>query len=180
MHTKYANGDDYTGLWTGKCRHDPGAAVMKYANGDVYTGSFSMSKMHGEGRMVFHTGDRYIGQWQHNEMYHQGVMEYDNGDIYTGMWCCGHRSGKGLQKFVNGDAYDGYWVEGEMCTYIHVVDSRSAIYAEHRKSGTMTYADGSIYTGEWEHDKPHGTGRLISAYGAVLQVGKWVKGAFVG
>ena len=46
--------------------------------------------------------------------------------------------------------------------------------------GTYRFASGDVYEGQYENDKKHGQGKITSASGAVLQQGRWERGAFVG
>jgi hypothetical protein len=44
--------------------------------------------------------------------------------------------------------------------------------------GTMIYADGNKYEGEWLNDKRHGTGNLYDADGRLIESGKWMNDVY--
>ena len=65
-----------------------------------------------------------------------------------------------LLNTEDGDKYTGIWVN------------------RWKGKGEINYKDGKKYTGQWDKDdhcniKRHGLGTLYSAYGQVLNQGKW-------
>ncbi|CAM9492702.1 unnamed protein product [Lampetra fluviatilis] len=63
----------------------------------------------------------------------------------------------GSYVFPNGDKYEGEYSKSE-----------DGVMERHG-TGTHRTAGGSIYTGQWKHDKMEGTGRLVYLSGAVYQ-----------
>ena len=73
------------------------------------------------------------------------------------------KSGYGLFILESGQRYEGYWKEDQQNGEgeEELADSVYAgNYVDGQKNGlgTMTYADGSVYTGDWEENRYHGLG----------------------
>ena len=72
----------------------------------------------------------------------------------------------GLTEFKNkvtledGSEYEGQW---------------NKLSGEKQGQGTMWYADGSIFDGCWQSDKPNGRGRLTKSNGDIYE-GEWKDG----
>ena len=182
---RYANGDVFQGLWRNDRRVD-GEGRMLYANGDVYQGMFANDARHGEGTIVYSgeglavtqsQGDRFVGTWAFDKRADGlGTMYFADGGLYEGDWVAELRHGMGKMTFgasaalpyargrgppvyswdnydstplhppITGDCFEGEWSS----------DNRKDGY------GTMAFADGRRYEGEWRQEKVHGLGRLTS------------------
>merc|ERR1712166_1031006 len=73
---------------------------------------------------------------------------YDGSKRYEGDWGMMVRQGTGSYRFIDGNGcveYDGNWVHG-------VIESRPA------KLGKCVFGNGSVYEGECQGGKFHGTG----------------------
>lgn len=84
--------------------------------------------------------------------------------IYTGEWKQGQWNGKGKHIKANGDYYEGHFLDhlyhGEgVFSYKQSGRFFEGQYANgERTKGTMRYADGSVYKGQFFHGRRHGRG----------------------
>jgi len=165
------------------CPHDKvikkiiksGKGTMKYKNGDFYDGNWMDDIKNGKGIMKYANGDFYHGEWSSDSQHGRGIMRYANGDIYDGEWFLNNEEG-GITRYANGDVYTG------KLTFIRSVDNRTTLRSireapngypryndgTHRDQngkimkvkhepgkGTMAYANGNVYTGEWINNLRH-------------------------
>ncbi len=182
---RYANGDVFDGLWHNDSRVD-GEGRMLYANGDVYQGMFANDARHGEGTIVYsgaglavaHSqGDRFVGSWAFDKRADGvGTMHFADGGIYEGEWVAELRHGMGKMKYgssaaqpyTHGRGPPLYSWDNDDSTPLHppiIGDCFEGEWSsDNRKDGhgTMLFADGRMYEGEWRAEKVHGLGRLTS------------------
>ena len=143
--------------------HRHGQGTFRFANGNVYEGQYENDDMHGQGTLRYSDGDVYEGLWENDKKHGQGTYRFASGNVYEGQWKSDQMHGQGTFRYASGDVYEGQWKNDER-----------------RGQGTYRYANGDVYEGQWENDNMHGQGKKMSASGAVLQQGRWERGAFVG
>lgn len=158
---RYANGEEYNGMWANDLRQ--GYGVYKRITGSHATQSATVAKVgdrvagstelageaggsrsqagttvNGIGGTVSVNGiggtifDVYEGDFHNNRMHGHGVYRYANGDVFTGSMCCGQRHGKGVIEYATGGRFDGEFECDRKCGL-----------------GVQVYADGDIYDGQW-------------------------------
>lgn len=153
----------YDGEWEEGVPH--GRGTMRWESGDVYEGTFLHGQPHGGGG----------GSEAAN------TFTFADGRVYTGEFENGLRDGKGKLTHTNGDVYDGQFVHGTVTGFGTILYARaSRIYRglfEHgRKVKGYLRFPGSQrgYDGEWQDDVPHGAGSMTFANG------DFYKGDFAG
>lgn len=173
-----------------------GKGTMKYKNGDFYDGNWKDNRKDGKGIMKYANGDFYHGKWSSGSQFGRGIMRYANGDIYEGDWFVNHENGDGITRYANGDVYTGQliWLSSvdkskdvlrsirERANGYPVYDDgkcrdqNGKIINVKRKpgKGTMAYANGDVYTGEWINNVRDGFGTMSYVNGDIY-VGKWRK-----
>jgi hypothetical protein len=132
-----------------------GLAIM---NGK-YTGTIcpNSGKPHGTGKLVYR-GKKgiYDGEWKQGRWNGKGKHMKPNGDEYEGQFLDNLYHGEGVFKYHETKRrFEGQYVMGD------------------RVKGTMRYADGSVYKGQFYHGRRHGRG------GYMFKDGSRYKGDFV-
>jgi len=181
-----------------------GKGTMKYKNGDFYDGNWMDDKQSGKGIMKYANGNVYYGKWSNGYQYGRGIMRYANGDIYEGEWFGNMETGRdGITRYANGDIYSGElsFIQSSIDEdntilrsiregsngYLRYDDgtSRNQRTSRGKKgkivkvkrspgNGTMYYANGDVYMGEWINNLRHGHGTMSYKNGD-MYVGKWEK-----
>eukprot|EP00980_Cylindrotheca_fusiformis_P019057 scaffold6428_cov103-Cylindrotheca_fusiformis.AAC.3 len=110
-----------------------------------YTGTIcpNSGKPHGNGRLVYNSAKKgiYEGEWKQGRWNGIGKHSKPNGDVYEGQFLDNLYHGEGMFKYHESKRkYEGQYVMGE------------------RVKGTMRYADGSVYKGQFYHGRRHGRG----------------------
>jgi len=173
-----------------------GKGTMKYKNGDFYDGNWMDDRENGKGMMKYANGNIYHGKWSSGSQYGRGIMRYANGDIYEGEWFLSHENGKGITRYANGDIYTG------QLTFLSSTDKSKGVLRSIREAangypvyddgkcrnqdgkimkvkrkpgnGTMFYANGDAYNGEWINNVRDGFGTMSYKNGDIY-VGNWRK-----
>ena len=150
----YPNGDVFEGEWVSGWRAD-GFGVMRWSDGGQYEGEWKRDRRHGSGKMRYPNGDVFEGTWHSDARVDgEGKMIYANGDLYTGSFRADQRAGDGTIVYsgvgsatpcAQGDRFVGEWFG----------DRRADGF------GTMHYADGGAYEGEWVADLRQGRGKMV-------------------
>lgn len=99
-------------------------------------------KPHGTGKLVYR-GKKgvYEGEWKQGRWNGIGKHSKPNGDVYEGQFIDNLYHGEGMFKYHESKRrFEGQYVMGE------------------RVKGTMRYADGSVFKGQFYHGRRHGRG----------------------
>ena len=176
--TKYGTINYSDGVYTGEyfennvCPDDKivkkimrsGKGTMKYKNGDFYDGNWMDDRKNGKGIMRYANGDVYEGEWFVDVIFGKGLMRYNNGDVYSGdLYPLNSLNQKSIKEGPN-----GYGPSRDNKGKVIYITERSP------GNGTMAYANGDFYTGEWINDLRHGNGTMSYANGDIY-AGKWEK-----
>eukprot|EP00984_Skeletonema_dohrnii_P026955 scaffold16385_cov73-Skeletonema_dohrnii-CCMP3373.AAC.2 len=147
-------------------------------NGLVYDGDVVDGKPNGRGKMIYLGGDVYEGEWKNGCLNGQGTYNWNDGRSYKGEWKDGKRHGKGTFKRSDGSMeYDGewrnHWRNGAGTFNYSNGDVYIGTFRSNKPNGkgVMTYADKSVYDGEWREGK-RADGRSYE--------GKWEGGSMHG
>ncbi|KAL7697508.1 MORN repeat/PH domain containing protein [Lotmaria passim] len=132
-----------------------GRGVMRWENGDVYEGLFERGQPHGSGNSD-----------------NVNTFTFADGRVYTGDFESGRRDGKGKILHINGDVYDGQFVRGTVTGFGTIIYAKGpriyrGLFEHGRKVKGYLRFPGSQrgYDGEWQDDVPHGSGSMTFANG---------------
>ena len=200
-----SKGDVYVGEFAKGKRS--GMGVLKSSDGSVYKGAFKNGQKTGYSTITYPNGNVDKGQFENDHLlfgirslpdgtiYQSGVFDQyglikgkinnSDGTIfigfrnaqkdknqgygqfiekdkrYDGNYENGYRSGHGIMTWNNGDEYDGKWALDKMI------------------KGTLTYANGNIYQGEFKNDLQGGNGVMYYADSHTYVRGQWKDGKVV-
>jgi hypothetical protein len=175
-------GNAYKGEWKDDKKH--GCGVMTWANGKKYDGEYKDDKIHGNGVITYTNGNKYDGEFKNDFKNGHGVYTWNDGSIYTGNW---FEEGVSIANGYNGRNGTGIMI---WSTTINWAKEKWAQGQEpklkfegewknhHEFKGTVLYADGRIYKGEFDERKPHGKGFMTYKDGHVYE-GMWEHGKVV-
>jgi len=221
----FHDGNQYTGSFV--LDKIQGNGTMEYTNGNRYTGEWEADKPNGKGSLYQKSGERYEGDFRLGVFEGKGRYIYSDGSQYLGEWKNGKRNGYGEYTDPKGRTLSGEWSADQP---IRVLDEAEPVAEqkiekiEHPANasnkpepealpncnktfcksgkGTLDYADGSKYIGEflngepkgqgichyangdryegdWEHHAPHGEGTMYFksglVYGAIWKNGEAIK-----
>lgn len=123
---------------------------------------------HGFGKAYYGNSDTYEGQWEHGKMHGYGIYEGAGEYVYEGQFCDGRKEGKGAICYLSDcDGYEmGDRLEGEF------------EYDQLNGYGTIRYASGHVYQGEFVDGKFEGKGVYTSYW--FRYEGDFVYGKFQG
>jgi len=193
----YNNGDKYDGTMVEGRRHTDAKgnnrkAKFWWANGAKYVGQYVKHRQHGEGKLwfpdgttlntnwkndlsavtdfMFKNGDVYTGGISTCTMHGAGCLRLKNGDIYTGEFSNNMFHGQGEYKSRSGDVYKGNYAKGKPGPLGSRGESGPG-------AGSMTFASGDVYYGEFDSGIAHGRGQLRYADGDIVDTefvhGRW-------
>ena len=131
------------------------------ADSSRYEGELLNGEKSGKGIMVKQDGTRIEADWQYNDIYGRAIVTWPTGERLDGTFKCG-LTGDGVKVWPNGNRYKGGFLVGERYS-----------------TGTMTWADGTCYEGNWEDDQCDGYG-VVSKNGKVIVKGWFFKNQYVG
>ncbi len=201
---KFAEGHDFLGQW--KADRREGFGRMRWRNGDRYEGQWHRDQPHGKGTYTFADGRRYEGYFVNGQFEGFGILYYPDGSQYEGMWRNGKKNGEGTWLSASGEQWHGQWIDGQRldatfseknppntaplrdCNTIHCADglgtytfADGSVYQGQFRDGypagqgEVWYANGNHYKGQWYRELPHGQGTLTFADGRTLTA-KWDMG----
>lgn len=118
-----------------------GYGEMRLKDGSIYRGDFLHYQFHGEGVLAYVNGAVYKGTFFEGKPHGSGELIFSK-CTYKGDFVLGKMTGKGIFKYENGCEFEGRVVNGV------------------RQRGTLTYRNGTIYSGEFKGDEPNGQGTI--------------------
>jgi hypothetical protein len=194
---KYQNGAKYSGSF--KNSQPNGEGTLLYSNGDKYEGHWENSMRHGFGTMYFQSGDWYEGEFANNKFDGSGTYHFNDGRKYHGKWQSDKPDGMGTLYKPGQGPIGGIWNQGKLLS-TQKISELSDCNLEYCGNGVgrYTYADGSVFEGEflngipygegvcyylngniykgtWRHHEPNGFGKMTMKNGTEYQ-GKWQYG----
>jgi hypothetical protein len=180
--------------WYFQMEHGRGKA--EYPNGSVYEGDFEEGQKFVSGKLTYPNGEVYEGMFACEWKDPYGKYTFQNGDEYQGEFEFGEISGLGTYSLVSGQKFEGYcrgekirlFMEKVICrdgsTYtgwclterLKAPDTKSQNvvdkcwkFLSRDGFGTLTRADGSVFTGHFQKNLKCGEGLLMYANGAVYR-----------
>lgn len=159
--------------WTGRKNAVPDGSkdyLPDYSRRAVNMQTVTLRRVeHGFG-IEKHYNQFYHGQFDRG-LRHGSALEYSEHGVFSGHFERGKKRGnRSRMDFANGDSYVGAFGATRPNRYGDgVFDGR----------GTMTFADGSVYEGEWKEGRIHGQGKYTSSSGDTLE-GTFVDGRLDG
>lgn len=180
--------ETYSGHWSNNQFHGTGKYID--AEGAVYEGEFAYGKKHGVGKQMSSSGGQkggvsYSGEWREGVREGIGDAVFVDGSTYSGSWKNDRQDGEGT--FVSGQSggekYVGQWRRGRregagvLSIAASGVTKEGEWVADEPVDGdwTITFPDGSKFTGECVKGRPHGRGVCKYANGDLYD-GMWVNG----
>jgi len=165
----FKNGAFYDGEWNDYFVE----GTYTSENGVVSKGKFNKDNKLVEGKKTWPDGDYYEGIWNETEegLLFSGTARRiaSNGSIWEGEWMGNGPFLQGVVTFSNKDIYKGHWsteIEGDK------------VYWVIAGLGKLSYANGNVYSGEFENSLPHGEGMLTMVDGTVKS-GTFRNGVFL-
>ncbi|ETP54039.1 hypothetical protein F442_01149 [Phytophthora nicotianae P10297] len=184
--------ETYSGQWRANVFHGTG----KYtdAEGNIYEGEFVQGKKHGVGKLiapvdlpsdstVHHLTQQYSGEWRDGCREGLGDAVFSDGSRYSGQWKDDLQEGEGTFTSTQDDRYVGQWHRGCREGPGVLTIGSSGVIKEGQwcrdepmdGEWTITFPDGSKFTGECVGGRPHGRG-ICKYAGGDLYDGMWVHG----
>jgi len=133
---------------------------------DEYVGHWEAGQRCGHGIQVWGSaGSKYEGEWKDNRRQGQGTLEFGDSCTYTGSWNLDQYDGEGMvqseqsSKLADMSSINlfalGEFISGNIIY--------RGTYASGRQEGTgsLRYADGSVYIGEFKNNTRHGKGVYV-------------------
>jgi clan AA aspartic protease (TIGR02281 family) len=117
-----------------------GEATYTWADGENYVGNWKDGEQNGQGTYTYANGNKYVGEFKNGMRNGQGTDTYTNGNKYIGEYKDDKQNGQGTYTYGKleweGDEYVGKWKD----------DTKDG-------QGAYTWANGLIWSGEWEGGK---------------------------
>ena len=137
----YANGRQYHGKYVKGKREDTNGILLS-SQGDIeYQGSWKNGAKHGEGMEIMNAaGENYKGLFKDDLREGLGIYRMADNSYYKGIWHQNTLSGKAVYKTSDGKVYKGVFKNYQIT------------------QGTLKWADGRTYEGEFRGLKQNGTG----------------------
>ena len=179
----FPSGAKYVGEWKEGKRN--GQGTHTWPDGQEYVGEWKEDKRHGQGTNTFPSGEKYVGEYEEGQKHGQGTFTWPNGNKYVGKWRENKRHGQGTLTLADGGTYTGEWKDDVAPTIAPKYDkprgsensTSTAGGRDEKKDNftgrrTVTYDDGSTYSGEFKDGKRHGQGTMTDKEGTKSE-GDW-------
>jgi len=161
----------HEGYYKGEFKDDlyHGEGELLFENGDEFKGVFERGNML-RGRMKYlETDIVYDGEFLSDRPHGAGKMRKLDGSVYQGEFENGLRHGFAQLRLQNGDVYEGFFQRDAPAEGTASIEygSSHARYSGNCRSmkphgvGTITFANGNQYIGEWQDGMRHGKGKLL-------------------
>ncbi|HEV7814910.1 MAG TPA: energy transducer TonB [Janthinobacterium sp.] len=153
--------------WSGGCKdgYADGPGVLQWyvqdKPGDRYEGTMAKGMPDGAGVYFYLNHSSFKGEYKNGRRQGEGVFTYADGGKLVAMFEQGKIVGDVDRNFINGDRYHGEWHEG------------------FNGKGSMVYAFGGSYEGQWLFGRPNGRGAIVYPGGARRE-GEFRDGVIVG
>lgn len=157
-HSKFAK-CKFVGQWKNNTWKN---GTLTYPDKSKYKGDFNDVNKHGKGVFTSADGAKYDGNWRNDKKNGYGKMVWkDRVKTYSGNWVDDSREGRGSSTYGSTHSalanckFTGQWKNNNW------------------KNGTLTYADGGKYVGDFKGIKRQGKGKLYDRNGQIVKSGEW-------
>jgi antitoxin component YwqK of YwqJK toxin-antitoxin module len=152
----------------GNCKNNKGTFL--YADSSIYIGDFVDRLRSGFGKITYKNKSSYEGQWFNDKRNGDGIFIDSVGNKYEGTWVSDKENGKGTYTDLKNNIYEGVWENGELKGNVTIRYRNKNLYEGEYNNGLsgkgkFSYADGSIYIGEFVKNKRSGYGELSYSFG---------------
>jgi len=156
----------YEGQWKKGKRDGEGTIWYDSKKKIHYSGSWKEGKRHGKGTMCYKSGSKYEGMWENNLKHGQGTMHWvKSHERYTGEWKNDLQDGYGEHLWEEMDRSEYSATQKQMCN-----NYKGHFNAGKRSgAGRFSYANGSVYEGDWVDNQKDGVGVFIFDDGTVYE-----------
>jgi len=175
-----ADGNKYVGEFKGNKLN--GQGTYTYVNGNKYVGEFKDDKRNGLGTFTLADGRKYVGEFKDDKQNGQGTFTSPDGEKYVGEFKDDNYNGEGTLYASNGSIVNqGIWADNnfvrsapiQQATIPNSAFSMGNLSACQGSDvskwsncfGTVTYANGTKYVGEFKDGKSNGQGTFTYASG---------------
>ncbi|TYZ64636.1 hypothetical protein PybrP1_000403 [[Pythium] brassicae (nom. inval.)] len=179
--------EQYAGEWKDGCRDGVGDAV--FADGSTYSGSWRRDLRDGEGTFIAApiapvapvTAASSSSSSSSSSSVSPGTPGYSSaGDKFVGQWRGGMRDGPGVLSVAStGVVKEGYWAMDEPLDGEWTISfpdgskfTGACVKGRPHGRGVCKYANGDLYDGMWVNGKRHGLGTGFFGNGESF-VGEW-------
>ena len=159
--------------------HYEGLGLVKFTNGDMFKGEFKGGKRNGFGQYRYKERHIFEGMYKDDKCEGHGKQLYSDGETFDGHYKNNVRHGQGKYMYINGDVFEGKNIECKnvfsyFCSFYETKsiyrnrpNDRVGNYENDVKSGLgkYTYANGTVYEGEFLNGDFEGTGKCLYADG---------------
>ena len=179
----------FVGVWVAD-NSVSGTMTYKDADGnttDVYEGDFVSGLPNGTGTMTYAAGGSFAGAWTNGVRGMGSIVTTMGNDTYSGAWNNEQPNGWGVYTYTaSNNVYTGYFLDGQFhdltegksqMLYYGVGTFVGKWNKDHSVNGTMTYADGNVYEGDFVDTLPQGSGTMTYTDGHQY-TGTWVDGNY--
>lgn len=167
-YSRFMSDEKYTGNWVNDKRHGKGTSIL--CDDSSYEGEWINDKKHGFGKLVFRN-TIYEGEFVDGILTGKGTLTYENGDKYeylgTDKIIVDDKEIdviRGVITYVNGNVYEGQLIK-DMFSFDFLRNYH----------GTMKYANGDKYIGNWLNGYKNGYGTYAYANGDTYNA-SWTRG----
>jgi hypothetical protein len=155
-----------------------------YCEGHLFEGNWEHNQLQGEGILIKDNHEVYIGKFVNKKIV-KGRLNYPNGSTYEGKFDENlFKSGKGKEVSIDGSVYTGEFFDdlrqgqGQLTGKDKSV-FKGEFWRGYKAKGSLKFADGSEYNGEFSKNKMQGTGNFKHTDGSVY-VGEFIEGKMHG
>ena len=173
----YADGDKYVGEWKDNKYH--GQGTFTRTDGSQYVGEWKDDKRQGQGNRTWSDGSQYIGEFKNGKSHGIGHFYRKDGSTMGGLWkndvflegYSGYSCLEEIKDPVDSDEssfgskiYNKLFAEPTKPTDKLTYIDKGRIFSWSDCIGAHTYADGSLYIGEYKDGRRKGLGVWTSKY----------------
>jgi hypothetical protein len=176
----------YSGMISKSSGMPCGHGRLEYHDkGEIFEGQFVHGFWTGYGRCIYTTtGEDYTGFFLDSIKHGHGETKFQDGRVFEGTYSHGIKV-EGKMTYQDGSTYLGQWANGARHgrgTYSFPYGS--VFFGEFQDdkihgSGVLTWANGSRYVGRWRDGLRHGLGKEYQPSGSIRREGTWNDGRFI-
>jgi hypothetical protein len=151
-------------------------------DGSLYKGQMEDDKKDGVGTIFYPDEGRLDGTWCQDKIEGNVLFTYEDGSCFKGCYRNDEKNGLGVMIDADGNTETGIWEDGEKTEGLRSMEKDGNVYYIeaiedlHGGKGIIVYANGNIYIGDLIRSEcPEGNGTMYYANGA-WYTGEWKDG----